>query len=350
MKRKISLSALLFNYLFGVILGSLIYSDPKTIAFVGFVNVALGFVRRRVPQGVLMVGVNKEAWTNIILEKFYPDGSWLNEMVDMTPFVENDRIHLAEAGIDPEVLINNTVWPIPIVTRTDGPLSMDLDTLDTVNTVVRNVEAIEASYEKMASVTAGHKLSLQNKSYYLSAYNIGPASHTASSPVLATTGADDGTGRARLTLADVDNLEVKFNLMDYPLQGRILLLHGLHLGDLYQDPAISGTEKAQLMGANNPLGFGTLRSFRVYNWSKPPAYVKATLVKKAFGAAVTSNDTNVVSLAYLKTRMMKCDGTLEAFLTEKSPTERGNILGYQKRFLSYPMGTKGFAALVSVDA
>ena len=50
---------------------------------------------------------------------------------NMDEYVNNNVINLAEAGVDPDVLINNTTYPVPIQERTDTPLTLALDYFDT---------------------------------------------------------------------------------------------------------------------------------------------------------------------------------------------------------------------------
>jgi len=63
-------------------------------------------------KGFALAGLLKEVWIGKLMERFYPDGSWLLESEDMTAFVENNVINLADCGIDPVVLVNNTTCDI----------------------------------------------------------------------------------------------------------------------------------------------------------------------------------------------------------------------------------------------
>ena len=81
----------------------------------------------------------------------------------MTPMVEYNKINLAEAGVAPDVLVDNKDYPVPTMSRTDTPLELTLHTFDTKNTVVRNVEEMETAYAKMESVVRQHRNTLQAK-------------------------------------------------------------------------------------------------------------------------------------------------------------------------------------------
>ena len=87
-----------------------------------------------------MANLQKEIWVNQIKENFYPDSSFLNYAKDFSGLVENHAINMAEAGVDPKVLINNTTYPIKIVQRVDKPIRVELDLFETENTLVRRPE------------------------------------------------------------------------------------------------------------------------------------------------------------------------------------------------------------------
>ena len=53
------------------------------------------------------MSLQKQIWIDQIMNNFYPETSFLNYARDFTPFVDFDKINMAEAGVDPEVLINN---------------------------------------------------------------------------------------------------------------------------------------------------------------------------------------------------------------------------------------------------
>lgn len=82
-----------------------------------------------------MAGLAKEVWINQLTKKFYPDSSFLNYTKDFSSLVENDAINMADAGVDPDVLINNTTYPIQVVNRVDTPIRIELDLFSPRNTI-----------------------------------------------------------------------------------------------------------------------------------------------------------------------------------------------------------------------
>lgn len=330
-----TLSALLFNVVMAALVASAIGINPVIGAIAGAV---LGFVPR--PQMSLMAGLNKEIWIAEIMEKFYPDRSFLTEPKDMSSFVDYNTINLADAGADPEVLINNTVWPIPVSQRTDTPLALPLDTLDTTSTLVRNVEEIEAAYDKMQSVVAGHKNSLMDKASVLAAYNYAPSTDDTATPVVGTTGAADG-GFKKISLDDILKLRQRFDMVDAPEDSRVLVLHPSHFVDLMAED--KDMFKSFIQGKPGFELFG----FKTYSFSKTPVYNKSTGAKAALGAAAAPTTDTISSVAFLKTEVMKAIGTVEMFATLKDPANKGDIINFQMRFSALPLRSKGLGAIYS---
>lgn len=59
-----------------------------------------------------MAGLAQEIWLDQLQENFYPDSSFLKYGQDYTVFVNANALNLAKAGMNPNVLINNTTYPL----------------------------------------------------------------------------------------------------------------------------------------------------------------------------------------------------------------------------------------------
>lgn len=292
------------------------------------------------PVGSAMAGLNKEIWLPDLMEGFYADDMFLSECRDMSAFVSNDTINLAEAGINPDVLINNTSYPISTAQRTDSAIALPLDTYDTENTTITAIETAELSYDKRASVIYGHKQALKMRFMEYAAFRIAPTTTGTFTPILTTTGTDDGNGNKALTFADIKKLQRLFNEAELPSEGRILVLSAQHQADL---------ESADRQLYNQLMLTNTLYSFKIYNLASKrlPRYNKTTGAKVAWmAAAAPTTDVNA-SIAFHKDEVMRAQGSLDMFLREKDPELRGDMLGFQMRGLSMPIRNKGVAAIYS---
>lgn len=279
-------------------------------------------------KGLLYAGLFKEIWIAKLTENFYPDGSFLSMSQDMTAFVENNTINLADAGVDPDVLVNNTTYPVPMSERTDNPLALPLDYFDTKNTVIRNATSIQLAYNKLESVIRQHRMSLFKKNIAKAAHAYGPASNTALTPVISI-------GNKNIIDVVID-AEAAYDALDVSTDGRVLLLCPTHKA------ALKKADKVLFKDVFGQNGSGVLYGFKVFTTSVTPTYNAG--VKNAFGAAAADGDVNS-SLFYSSYEVMRCDGEYDMYSRLKDPEARGDIIGFQKRFLAMPIRNKYIGAI-----
>jgi hypothetical protein len=285
--------------------------------------------------------LNKSVWVSQLMEKFYPDSSFLSHTKDFSGMVDNDAINIAEAGLDPVVLINNTTYPIEIVQRIDTPIRIELDKFETKNTLIRRPEVIEYAYDQLESVLMGHRNTLRANTAIKAAHAFAPAGHTSSTPVILSTG-DLYKGRRRMTIEDILLLKESFDSADVPLENRYLVLHPSHVSDLITIDVKSFKDITDVVNGQPKMfaGFGILQ------FSKPAYYTVATLAKLAYGA-VPGAGTSFCSFAFHGDEVMKADGEVYMYARENDPEQRGTIVGFDKRFIAMPIRNKGIGAIVS---
>lgn len=336
--------AFLFNTVFAVLFASLIGINPFVPIIVWNI-LALRFTAKPAHNTMLRAGVQKEIWLPFIMENFYKVQAWLTKGRDMSALVENNTLNLAETGVLPEVYINQNTFPMTSVQRADIPLQITLDTLSTQPTVVRAVEAMEASYPKMTSVMTGHKDALRLMAYKRAAHAYAPNANTAKTPVLVATGPDDGTGRKRLLLEDLARAQTAIENIDGidPDIEKTLVLCSLHKQDLIvQDKdlfkAFANLTKGQVF---------PLFNFDVSVYNGQAVYNTTTGVKKAFNTAAAGTDSLATSFFFVDSEVMRADGDYDMFAQYASPTEQGDIISFLKRFIALPIRNKGIGAIYS---
>lgn len=278
----------------------------------------------------------KQIFATIILSLFYPDGSWLNELTSMDHMVEYNTINLSQIGADPNVIKDNTTWPLTPTQRTDSGIQIPLATYDTEPTHVTNVEELETAYDKCESVVRQHANALHTKACLSAAYNIAPAQNATGTPVLATTGANRGDGNKALTYNDLLKLRTAFNKANYPMQGRVILLSPEHEEDLLAE---------DVNRYNRIMETGQVAGFKVYTFNGNPTYTAAGK-KNAYGT-LTGQPSSV---AFLNTEVMRAMGDIEGEPEKRWADYRGWLLGFQMRFVAMPFRSKGIAAIYSATA
>ncbi len=287
-----------------------------------------------------MAKLEKEIWVDQIQEHFYPDSSFLKYCKDFTELVENNAINMAEAGLEPKVLINNTTYPINSVQRVDSPIKIELDKFETENTIVRRPEVIQYAYSQLESVLMGHRNQLRASTAQKAAHAYAPLEDSDYTPVISTTGTATGTRKA-LTFEDVLSLKERFDNMEIPIEERYLVLHPSHVTDLIRLD-VKGFKDITDVVNGQPKRFA---GFGILQFSRMPMYDLDTMKKTPWGA--TGTNIGFCSFAFQAGEVMKADGEVFMYATENDAKERATIVGFDKRFIAVPIRNKGIGAIVS---
>ncbi len=287
------------------------------------------------------MSLNKQIWVKQIMNGFYPDRSFLNKVVSFNDFVEGDTLHIPSAGIDPEVLINNTTYPIPIVSREDTDNEITLDLFETQNTYIRRPEAIEYSYDKLESVIYQHRSTLQASTSKKAAHAFAPLKDTDKTPVILTSG-EITNGRKRMTFEDLLRLKERFDNALIPLEDRYIILHPSHVTDLLLEDVKLFKQLTDIVDGE-PMRFA---GFGCYQFPFMPTYSEIDNVLTKIPFDETQSD-NFASVAFQAKEVMKADGEIHMYSRYDDPEERATIVGFDKRFIAMPIRNMGIGAIVS---
>lgn len=335
-KRLMSmLTAIAFNMLAGTVMAFAL--DVPAIAGAAGMT-AVGMVMGMVPQtaGTLREGVYTEVWLGEIVRKLREglSGSWLDGIPDASTVVENDVIHLVDVGIDPDVLVNNTTYPIPLQELKDGDISISLDKFTTKVTPVTDDELYAISYDKMARVKESHGAAISEAKFRRAAHSLCAGEHTAKTPVLKSSGARvASTGRLRLTVDDLVAMKEAMDSLKAPATGRRLVLCMDHVNDLLRaDQAF----REQYNIDRNTGKVGMLYGFEVYCYADCPVYTTAGK-KKAVGATADAGEFQA-SFAFYDKRVFKATGSTKMYYSAAStdPEYQRNKINFTHRFIAMP--------------
>lgn len=275
----------------------------------------------------------KHIFVSLLLAALFPENSWLNELTNFDALVENNTLDFAVVGADPDVVINNTNWPLTPTQRTDTALTMVLATFDTEPTHVTNVEELETNYAKAQSVFNQHINTLKQKAAKSAAYNIAPSSNTSDTPVITTTGTVNANSvYVPLSYADITEMSLKYNELNYPEDGRILLLCPQHQKDLKLE---------NLTLFRSVLADGKIDGFKVYMTTNIPQY-DSSGDKVPMGAVGLPT-----SIAFIKSEVCRAVGTVNCEAEKRWADYRGILIGAQMRFLAQRIKDKGVMAIYS---
>ena len=315
-------------------------------AFLGCVagSALLSFVP--MPTGVVQAVVLRQMWETALEEHFRAFGEFLRGVPRKDQYVGNNVINITEIGADPTVLINNTTYPISVVARTDDNIAVALNKYDTTNTKVTDDELYALPYDKEGSVVRQHRDTLDEQILAHALHSLCVAGNTANTPVLETTGSDDGTGRKRLVPADIIRLQLALDNLKVPQQGRRLVLAPVHCADLL----LADLSFAQpYHNAKDGMILLNYYGFETFKYVNAPVF-NAAGAKKAFGAAGASGDRQA-SVVFLPGKSFTANGTLKFYYraAAENPEYRESALGYRLYSVTLPTKNTGFGALISAN-
>lgn len=327
-------AAVLFNCLMGGTLAAAAGLSPMTGA-VGM-NVIAAILGQTAPAGSLRAGVYTEIWTGELVKYLRRglEATFLDGIPDSSSIVNNDVIHLVEVGVDPDVLVNNTTYPIPLQALDDKDIAIKLDKFQTKVTPVTDDELYALSYDKMARVKESHGNALNDSKFAKAAHALCAQKNTATTPVLKTTGEKDPvTGRLKMTVNDLLSLKREMDKLRVPSQGRRLVLCSDHVNDLLETSQVF---KEQYNINRNDGTVGRLYGFDIYEFGNNPLYTTAS-VKKDVGATAEAGEFQC-SFAFYTQRVFKATGSTKMYYSEAStdPEYQRNKINFRHYFICMP--------------
>ena len=283
---------------------------------------------------------NELAVTELITQ-FRHENEWLGAVKSKPEWLNNDVIKIPVRGLAPKVLINNTVYPIASHQREDGKVIISLNKYETENTEVTTDELYALPYEKVSDVQVQHRETLEDRTAEHALVSIAPQKNTNKTPVIVTTGEDDGTGRKRLVAKDLISLKKLLDKLKVPKKGRVLVLCSEHVADLLIEDL---TFKTRYQDANSGKIADNYYGFEIYESTYAPTYHNGE--KEAFGAVPQGKEASIV---FHKNYTVKAVGSAVRYAREKSenPEGRKHTIGFEMHFVCVAIKDEGTAAIIS---
>lgn len=344
-----------FNLILIMLFATVTAAGAQTVGLspsVGFATsiglaVTYTLIKPYMPTGALFMAVQTEVWTGEILKHFRHDNQFLGRIGNQDEKVKYNAIHLADLGADPEVLINNTTYPIAVSGRIDEDVVISLDKVETTNTKITHDELHALPYDKVGSVVTQHRETLQEGAAKKSAHSLCPQSDSAETPIVYTTGASNGAtnARKRLTMADIIAAKGKCDDLSIPEQGRELVLCNEHVQDLLLTNQLFKEQYHNIISGK----LNNLYGFVISQFVSNPKFSSTNGEKKAYGAAANPASDLPTSFFYYNKRATQAKGTVEMFYRDAKidPENRQTVVGFKIYHLCLPKKTTGFGAIVS---
>ena len=322
----------------------------------GAAAVLLSMIPKGVPTGALCADVIPAVWTKEFIKAFnHADtGTFLEGISDYSRFVKDGNIiHMIDFDLDPEVLVNNTQYPIPVQEMNNSDIVLSLDKLQTKATPVTDDVVYDIKAELMPHVIEEHRVAIGEYRLDKAIFNFAADANTNATPVIATTGVEfdsnavktDGT-RLRLTRADIIKLKTAFDKMSVPLAGRRLVLCPDHVADLL----VGDLAFAQQYQNHTTGAIAKMYGFEIYEFVANPVYT-ANGSRKAYGVAAEQGEYQA-SVAFHVSRVGKATGERKFYLSraETDPLYQRNLYNVREYFLAMPKKKEALGVIYSGTA
>ena len=281
------------------------------------------------------MALQQEIWSQDIQENLFAGNPFMNSATDHSQWVNFKTVHVPQAGTNPVVTKNRSVLPAVIVQRTDSELTYSLNEFSSEPILITNIEELQISYNKRASILSTTIKQLGDAVANNSLYAWAPSGATRQ---VRTTGVADGlalapsaTGtRKAITLPDIASARGILDKDNVPMDGRILVMPADEYNSHFL--AISNVQSAYAYGSpvlpsgvvNRVFGFSIMirPSVLVYDNTGTPL-IKAINDQGAPSAPAATD--NMASLAFHPAFVAHALGSITSFADENKPEYYGSI-------------------------
>jgi hypothetical protein len=263
-----------------------------------------------------MAGLQKEVWIAGIQENPIPDNSFVLASTDKSEYVENNKLHLAEAGIEPDVYEDYFAGnedDLPLATINDIPNEVILKTYSTARTRHRDLQEVELQYNKRASVTNRHKTSLGKNLGVRAAYAWAPAATNDFNRVAVV-----GAGSIIDAIIDMEAFYAALDIFD----NLHVCLTAEHMAKIKKENKVLYKE---ILNTKEMYGF------KVHRFNKTALY-NAANAKKPFGTVKAVDDKNC-SFTWCSEETFRCFGDTEMYETIRSAASQADEISFAQRAL-----------------
>jgi len=352
MKKLLFLTMVMVNCVVGATLASVAGVAPaygaigvNALGSLGNITGATSSLRASLP-----VELYVNHWTGEILRAFRNNEEtlgWWSRIPSYDHLVNKNIIYFVELGEDPDILVNNTDYPLPIKMLMDEPIHKKLDKFQTEVTYIQDDILRALSYNKLPEDIERHKQGLQNKKYKKGLWGMAPDENTLTTPVLVTTGDLTADGRRRMTESDINTLKMKFDMLKIPFDNRILVLNPEHVRDLLdQDRSLSVQYNNRVAGK-----ITNLSGFDIYEFVDSPYYNATTRQKLPYDSIPTTGDMPA-SVAFYVRRGFRAGGDFNLYFApaNTNPRYQQSEFGIRQYFKTEAMTQNALGAIISAAA
>lgn len=319
---KLSLKALSINVVLAFLASLFIApalgaSVPLVATTIVATSTVAQYIAPELFKGIAMEGLQTEVWIAGIKENPIPNNSFVYQSVDLSQYVEHNKLHLAEAGVEPPVhedyfaTANN---PLPVADIADIANEVVLHTYSTEQTRHRQLQEIELAYDKRSSVIQRHRVSLAKNIGKRAAYAWSPKKDDAWNKVCNLSSSDSVID----AIIDIKAFLEGKDIYD----GINICLNADHFARIRKEDKRLYKD---IMNENQMYGI------KVFRYNQTPLYTK-TGEKKPFGATKDTDDKQS-SIVWVTDEVFRCFGDVEMYATLRDSGLQADTISFAQRAL-----------------
>ncbi|MCT2563955.1 hypothetical protein [Chryseobacterium herbae] len=325
MKRRLSLTALAINFIlafaFSFVASPMLGVNPFLLTAGIVITHAVVTYFKPMQVGILQEGLQKEVWIADIKENPIPDMSFINQSVDMSAFVENDALNLAEAGVEPDVhedYFATNSGELPIQAIDDIPHRVLLKDYSTNQTRHSKLADMELAYNKRASVINRHRNAIAKNMAQRTAHGWGASTNDAFNKIL-------NLGPTDSVIDGLIDMQRFFRDLDLDMSKMNIVLNSDHGSRIEKENKKLYKEITAEKGAE-------LYDFKIFFYSKTPFYTDAG-VKKPWGSTIAGTDKKS-SIIWNSDEVFRCFGSTDMFATLGHSGWQADLISFAQRALT----------------
>lgn len=259
---------------------------------------------------------------------------------------ESNLIHIPITTFRPGVLINNTAYPLALVSYDDTSMTVKLDKYQTNPTTLTDDQANGSSYNQIDSVTKSHRDDITEAKFAKAIHSLAPQTTVAGKTFVIQATGDEVTpgGRRKLLWKDLITARRAMDSAKCKKKGRRLVLSSDHENDLLEDNSNKYADKlADYLSGQLK---GMLAGFEIYQNIDNPYYTAAG-VKKAWGAVPGATDRVASVIFHPENTVKKTGMTRQYFADAKTaPRTQQNEYAVRHYFMALPVMERYQGAII----
>ncbi|TAG31887.1 MAG: hypothetical protein EAZ35_02225 [Sphingobacteriia bacterium] len=306
------------------------------------------------PTGFLL-GIYREAWDSQLIKRFDTSDQtgWRQGIRDIGKYFsmlqdgETVVVNLTYFGVSPDVLIDNTAYPIAIQQLDGENVAITVKKFQTKATPITDDEIFGLNYNKMQAVQESHAIKIEEDKNSMALHNIAPNANIAAMPVLLTTG-DLVNGRRMCRGKDLLTLRDSLNRLLHPRDGRRLILCNDHINDLLSEDQKFADQYYDSTDGRIFKRF----NFEFFESSTNPFYNAAAKTKLAYGAVPVAGTHTEASVYFHISRLVQGKGFTKNYLSQSAqdPLQQRNLYNVRHYDIVTRYRNEGVSVIASATA